>query len=43
MFNYGKSKQNRNNTPVAKNIIFLHVRRFLIGIIPWSDVKVMVL
>ena len=25
-----------NNTPVAKNIIFLCVRRFLNGVIPWS-------
>ena len=32
-----------NNTPVAKSIFFLCVRRFLNGIIPWISVIVMVL
>ena len=43
VFYCGKSKQLSNDTPVAKNIIFLCVRRSLNGIIPWSGVKVMVL
>ena len=36
-----KVNKDSNNTPVAKNIISLCVRRFSNGIIPWLGVKVM--
>ena len=38
-----KVTKHSNNTPVAKNILFLCARRFLHGINPWSGVKAMVL
>ena len=42
IFNWGESKQSTGTAFQRQNIIFLCVRRFLNGIIPWSGVKVMV-